>query len=285
MIPKTPFGRTGHSSTRVIFGAYALNEATQSEADRALELLLEYCVNHIDTANMYGNSEKLLGAWMEKHRDRFFLATKTHKRRAKGTWADLRLSLKLLRVDQIDLWQIHGLTGQVGWQEAMQPGGTLDTFKAAREKGLVRFIGVTGHGLKAPEMHLRSLERFDFDSVLVPYNYALMQKKSYTADFDALAAACLHLDTAFQTIKSIARRPWGDRPKTYNTFFYQPLESQEAIDLSVHWVLGNPQTFLITAGDIRLLPKILDAASRFQSRPSEEEMKNLAQAVDLQSIF
>jgi aryl-alcohol dehydrogenase-like predicted oxidoreductase len=285
MIPKGLFGRTGHLSTRVIFGAYALSGATQSQADQVLELLLEYGVNHIDTANMYGNSEMLVGAWMEKYRDRFFLATKTHTRRMKGVRSHLRLSLKLLRVDQIDLWQIHGLTGQVGWQEAMQPGGTLDTFKEARDKGLVRFIGVTGHGLKAPEMHLRSLEQFDFDSVLGPYDYALMQKPRYAADFESLAAVCRQRNTAFQTIKAIARRPWGDRPRTFNTYFYEPLVSQQAIDLSVHWVLGNQQAFLISAGDIGLLPKILDAASRFKSRPTEEEMKALVKTFDIRSIF
>ncbi len=285
MIEKKLFGRTGHLSTRVIFGAYALSEATQRDADRVLELLLEYGVNHIDTANMYGDSEKLVGSWMKKYRDHFFIATKTRKRRYKGTWADLQQSLKLLQIDQTDLWQIHGLTGTIGWQEVMQPGGTLETFIKARDKGLVRFIGITGHGIKAPEMHLRSLENFPFDSVLVPYNFALMQKPRYAMNFETLASLCHHYDIALQTIKAIARRPWGDHPRTYHTFFYEPLDSQEAIDLAVHWVLGNPQAFLITAGDIQLLPKILDAASRFQSCPSEEEMKTLVQTFDIQPIF
>lgn len=285
MIPKQPFGRTGHMSTRIIFGAYALSEATQNEADQVLELLLEYGVNHIDTANMYGNAEKCLGAWMVKYRDHFFIATKTHKRRYKGTWADLRQSLKLLGVDQIDLWQIHGLTGLTGWNEAMASGGTLDTFVKARDKGLVRFLGVTGHGLKAPQMHKRSLELFNFDSVLLPYNYTLMQNKQYAANFLTLEALCCEQNIAFQTIKSIARRRWGDRSKTYHTYFYEPLESQEAIDMAIHWVLGNTNVFLITAGDIQLLPRILDAANRFEQRPSDSEMKALVDVFNMQPIF
>jgi len=285
MIPTLPFGRTGHNSTRVIFGAYALNEATQAQADRILELLLAYGVNHIDTARMYGNAEQCIGAWIENHRDHFFLATKTQKRIYTGAWADLRQSLKLLRVDRVDLWQIHGLTGSKGWETAMGPGSVLDAFVKARDQGLVRFLGVTGHGIKAPSMHKRSLERFDFDSVLVPYNHALMQKSRYSADLEALAGLCRERRVAFQTIKSIARRPWDHRPKTYNTYFYEPLDSQEAIDKVVHWVLGAPDTFLITAGDMKLLPRILEAADRFTVRPSDAEMTALVREYDLQPIF
>lgn len=285
MIPKDIFGRTGHMSTRVIFGAWALSQGTQKEADQVLELLLEYGVNHIDTAQMYGNAEKLIGSWMEKHRDDFFLATKTRKRLHSGAIADLHQSLKLLKVDNIDLWQMHGLTGPVGWETAMGPRGTLETFVKARAKGIVRFLGVTGHGIKAPLMHKRSLERFDFDSVLVPYNYVLMQDRGYADDLERLAMLCRERQVAFQTIKSIALRPWKDRPKTYNTYFYEPLDTQETIDKAVHWVLGNSGTFLITAGDIQLLPMILESASRFEKRPSDEEMKTMVSEYELRPIF
>ena len=260
MIAKHSFGRTGHDSTRVIFGSYALSTARQAEADRVLDLLLEYGINHIDTAPMYGNAEQRIGPWMDHHRDHFFIATKTRQRSAKGAWDNLRRSLDRLRVDHVDLWQMHGLTGPAGWERAMGPGGTLEAFVEAREQGLVRFLGVTGHGLKAPAMHLRSLERFDFDTVLVPCNYALMQNPRYAADWEALVALCQARQVAVQTIKSVARRPWAGRPKRYNTYFYEPLETQEAIDRAVHWVLGHPDTFLISAGDMRLLPQILDAA-------------------------
>ena len=167
----------------------------------------------------------------------------------------------------------------------MGPGGTLEAFVEARDKGLVRFLGVTGHGLKSPGMHLRSLGRFDFDTVLVPYNYSLMQNPRYAADFEALVTICRERQVAVQTIKSIARRPWGDRPKTYNTYFYEPLDTQEAIDRAVHWVLGYPDLFLVTAGDMQLLPKILDAADRFEAQPSDAEMAAHAAEFDIQPIF
>lgn len=285
MISRQPFGSTGHESTHILFGAYALSKATQVEADCVLELLLECGVNHIDTAPMYGNAEKRIGPWMEKHRGDFFIATKTRRRTYQGTWDDLQRSLDRLHVDYVDLWQMHGLTGSAGWERAMGPGGTLEAFVEARDKGLVRFLGVTGHGLKAPAMHIRSLERFHFDTVLVPYNHSLMQNPRYAADFEALVTLCRERHVAVQTIKSIARRPWEDRPKTYNTYFYEPLDTQDAIDKAVHWVLGYPDIFLITAGDMQLLPKILDAANRFEARPSDAEMTAVTAKFAIQPIF
>lgn len=282
MIPRHPFGRTGHTSTRIIFGAYALSKATHPEADDVLEKLLEYGVNHNDTAPMYGNAEKLIGAWMEQHRNDFFLATKSRKRTYKGAWEDLQRSLNRLRVD---LWQMHGLTNPAGWEKAMGPGGALEAFIEARDKGLVRFLGVTGHGSKVPVLHKRSLERFDFDTVLLPYNYWTMLNPRYAADFDELVGLCRKHNVAVQTIKSIARRPWGGRPKTYNTYFYEPLETQDGIDKSVQWVLGFPDSFLITAGDMRLLPKMLAAAKHFEKRPADIEMNAIVNEFDIQPIF
>ena len=285
MIPKQVFGRTGHASTRVVFGGYALSEATQAEADRVLALLLEYGVNHIDVAASYGKAEQRIGPWMAEHRDGFFLATKTYKRTRQGAWQDLQRSLDRLRVEHVDLWQMHGLTGPAGWERAMGPGGTLEAFMEAREQGLVRFLGVTGHGLKAPAMHLRSLERFGFDAVLVPYNYALMQNPRYAADWEALVALCHACQVAVQTIKSVARRPWAGRPKRYNTYFYEPLEAQEAVDGAVHWVLGQPDIFLITAGDMEVLPWVLEAACRFEARPSDAVMAADTAAFGIEPIF
>ena len=285
MISRQSFGRTGHASTRVVFGSWALSEATQAEADRVLDLLLEYGVNHIDTAPMYGDAELRIGPWLEKHRAHFFVATKTRQRTYQGAWDNLQRSLDRLRVDHVDLWQMHGLTNAAGWERAMGPGGTLEAFVEAREKGLVRFLGVTGHGVKAPAMHLRSLERFDFDSVLLPYNHLLMRNPRYAADFEALVARCRERQVALQTMKAIARWPCRGSSKLYNTYFYEPLESQGAIDKAVHWVLGDPGVFLITAGDMQLLPKVLDAAARFEARPSEAEMAALAGELEMRPVF
>jgi aryl-alcohol dehydrogenase-like predicted oxidoreductase len=285
VIPRQPFGRTGHLSTRIIFGSYALSDVTQKEADHVLEMLLAYGINHIDTARMYGNAEKCIGSWMKEHREDFFLATKSRSRSYKGAWKDLKQSLELLRVEHVDLWQMHGLTNPVGWEKVMGPGGALEAFIEARESKLVRYLGVTGHGSKVPAMHKRSLEHYDFDTVLLPYSYWQMQDPHYAAAFNALIAVCRERSVAAQTIKSIARRPWKERPKTYNTYFYEPLEAQDAIDKSVHWALGLQDSFVISAGDIQLLPRILAAADRYEKPPADAEMEALVQELKIQPIF
>lgn len=274
MIAKSAFGRTGHVSTRTLFGGAAVGSVDQAAADRTLDVLLEYGINHIDTAASYGDAELRIGPWMERHRQDFFLATKTGERTYEKARDEIHRSLERLRVDRVDLLQLHNLVDPEEWEAAMAPGGALEAAVEAREQGLVRFIGVTGHGLPAPSTHIRSLERYDFDTVLLPCNYVLMQNEQYAADYQALVEMCRERQVAVQTIKSIARRPWDDRPRTANTW-YQPLAEQGAIDKAVHWVLGHPTVFLNTASDIHILPKVLDAASRFEARPSDAEMDEL----------
>jgi aryl-alcohol dehydrogenase-like predicted oxidoreductase len=284
MIEQQPFGRTGHMSTRALFGAAALSRVTQAEADCTLEVLLEYGVNHIDTAASYGDAELRIGPWMARYRPHFFLATKTEKRTYQDAWDELHRSLERLRVDQVDLWQLHNLVNPEEWEVAMGPGGALEAAIEAREQGLVRFIGVTGHGTTVAAMHKRSLERFDFDSVLLPYNYVMIQNPQYAADFEALMALCQGRGLAAQTIKSLVRRPWGDRPQTRATW-YEPLEDQADIDRAVHWVLSRPGIFLNTVADVHLLPRVLDAASRFQLAPSEGEMKRRVAELEMAPLF
>lgn len=263
MISKIPFGRTGHMSTRTLFGAAALGGVTQDVANRTLDLLLEYGVNHIDTAHSYGAAEERLGPWLKHHRDEFFLATKTEKRTYAGAWDELRTSLDLLHTDHIDLWQMHILVDPQEWETAMGPGGALEAFVEAREQGLVSYLGVTGHGVTIPEMHLRSLEKFDFDSVLLPYNYTMMQNPAYATGFETLYALCLERNVAVQTIKALSKGPWGDKPQT-RSCWYEPFEEDDEIETAVSYVLNRPHTFLNTIGDVDLLPKVLDAAARFQ---------------------
>lgn len=285
MIEKKAFGRTGHMSTRVLFGAAALGGVSQEEADQTLALLLRYGVNHIDTAHSYGKAELRIGPWMPEHRDKFFLATKTEQRTYEGAWAELETSLELLKTDHIDLWQMHVLITEEGWQTAMGPKGALEAFVKAREQGIVRYLGVTGHELVVPRMHLRSLERFDFDTVLLPYNYVLMQDSQYAADFEALMAVCAERNVAVQTIKSLCRRPWPQNVARNRSTWYQPLETQDAIDKAVHWVLGNECVFLNTVGDITLLPQVLEAAANFVQRPSDAEMSALIEEQTMTSLF
>jgi predicted aldo/keto reductase-like oxidoreductase len=190
-----------------------------------------------------------------------------------------------MRVDYIDLWQMHDLTNPQGWSKAMGPGGALEAFVEAREKGLVKYLGVTGHGGKVPAMHKQSLARFHFDAVLLPYSYWQMQNARYAADFAELIEICGERNISVQTIKSIARRPWKDQPRTFNTYFYEPLVDQGAIEKSVHWALGLQNSFVITAGDMQLLPSMLEAASRYEKRPPDAEMKAIVEEFEIQPVF
>jgi aryl-alcohol dehydrogenase-like predicted oxidoreductase len=284
VIARAPFGSTGHESTRTLFGAASLGSVSQAEADRTLELLLEHDINHIDTAASYGEAELRLAPWLKQHRDRFFVATKTDQRDHKGAREEIRRSLDRLGVDRVDLLQLHNLVDVIEWETALREGGALEAAVEARAEGLVRFIGVTGHGLTVPRMHLRSLDRFAFDSVLLPYSYVQMRDEHYAADFEALAAVCSERGVAVQTIKSISLAPWDGREQTAGTW-YEPLREQADIDLAVHWVLGRPGVFLNTVGDVTLLPKVLDAASRHASRPSDEAMDELVARRHLVPLF
>jgi aryl-alcohol dehydrogenase-like predicted oxidoreductase len=284
MIERRPFGRTGHQSTVTLFGAAALARASQDEADRALEVLLRHGVNHIDTAARYGDSELRIGPWMARHRKDFFLATKTGSRGAREAREDLHRSLERLRVDSVDLIQMHSLGHPDDWDRAMGPGGALEALVEAKAQGLVRAIGVTGHGWTIAAMHRRSLARFEFDSILLPYNFFMMQNERYREAFEEVTAICRERSVAVQTIKGIARGPWAAADRSHATW-YQPLERPEDIDRAVHWVLGRPGIFLNTAGDLGLLPGVLDAASRFTRRPSDEEMATMLDATRTSSLF
>ena len=285
MIATHAFGRTGHLSTRTIFGAAALGQVSQADADRTLEVLLKYGINHIDTAASYGESELRIGPWMKQHREDFFLATKTEKRTYQEAKDEFHRSLERLRVEQVDLLQLHVLVDPDEWKTAMGPAGALEAAIEAREQGLLRFIGVTGHGVTCPAMHLRSLERFDFDSVLLPYNYMMIQNPEYANTFEALLTECRQRNVAVQTIKSLARGPWHDDKARTRATWYEPLEEQADIDRAVHYVLGRPGIFLNTAGDIDLLPKVLDAASRFESAPSDKDMQADVTRLEITPLF
>ena len=284
MIPTAPFGRTGHLSTRAIFGAAAFYHMAPAEAAPVLDLLMEYGINHIDTAASYGEAEKCLGPWMPRHRERFFLATKTEERTKPGARESLQRSLERLQTDHVDLFQIHNLSDPREWEIALGPGGALEAFIEAREQGLTRFIGITGHGLNIATLHRRALERFDFDSVLLPYSYILMQNASYAAEVETLLQVCHERNIAVQTIKGITRSPWHEKAHTHNTW-YEPLTQQADIDKAVHWVLGRSGAFLNTAADIALLPKVLDAVSRFTARPAEPDMKQLLSEQAMEPLF
>ncbi len=283
-IDKQVFGRSGHLSTRIILGAAAFAHVTQAETDAAMELALAYGVNHVDTAASYGEAEARLGTWISRHGRPFFLATKTGERTAARAREEILRSLERLRVDQVDLIQLHNLADPREWEIALGAGGALEAAIQIREEGLVRYIGITGHGWSIAAMHRRALGRFDFDSVLLPYSYVMMRNPQYRADFEALLTVCQTRKVAVQTIKSIVHTPWGDEPPTRATW-YKPLEDQAAIDRAVHWVLGRPGLFLNTVGDIHVLPKVLEAAIRYEVPPSEKEMEAEVAQLKMRPLF
>jgi aryl-alcohol dehydrogenase-like predicted oxidoreductase len=286
VIPREPFGKTGHQSRRMIFGGAALGKVTDAEADRALEIVLRYDLDHLDTAASYGDSELQLAKWLAREgRDRFFLATKTGKRTYGEARDEIRASLRRLGVDHVDLLQLHNLVDKAEWDVAFGKDGALRAAVEAREAGLVRFIGVTGHGVQVARRHRESLERFQFDSVLFPYNATQMRDEAYARDVEALIALCHARGVAMQTIKSITLGPWpGERPERPTTW-YEPLTDQGDIDLAVRWVLGRSGVFLNTASDIDLLAKVLDAADRGGQRPSEDEMTELVRRREMAPLF
>ncbi len=285
MLPLNAFGRTGHQSTRVIFGAAALGAMSQERADTVLDLIESSGINHIDTARSYGESELRLAPWLAGNRHRVFLATKTGERAGAAARTELEESLVRLGVDQVDLIQLHNLVEPEEWDTAFAPGGVVEALCTARDEGLCRFIGVTGHGVRIPSMHLRSLHAFDFDSVLFPYNFVLLERPDYRADVEALLELCAERGVAVQTIKAIARGRWsGSREGKFS--WYEPLTDPEAIGRAVRHVLGNTQLFLNSSSDATLLPAILAAAQADDlAAPSPDELRADIESFGITSLF
>ncbi len=285
MIERIPFGRTGHQSSRVLFGAAALGGMKQARADGVLELLLQYGVNHIDTAASYGESELRLAPWLRSYRRDFFLATKTGERTAAGARDELHRSLERLGVDQVDLIQMHNLVEPEEQKLALGAGGALEALVEARAQGLVRFIGVTGHGTRVAAAHLESLSRFDFDSVLLPYNHTLMASPEYAAEFESLVALCESRRVAVQTIKAIARRRWTPDDSSKRFSWYEPIRDAEALGRAVRWALQRPGFFLNSSSDATLLASVLAAADGLGAVPSDAEMRADTAGLQIQPLF
>ncbi len=256
----------------------------QDRGDAVLATVLEFGVNHIDTAASYGESELRLARWVNQHRNEIYLATKTGERTGPAARAGLERSLQRLGVDHIDLIQLHNLVEEDEWHTAHGKGGAVEAMAAAREEGLVRHIGVTGHGLRIAGMHLRSLDRFDFDSVLLPYNFTLLRDDSYRADVELLLARCEERRVAVQTIKSLARRRWaGAEGPRFS--WYEPITDESALARSVRWVLARPGVFLNTSSDARLLRPTLEVASSSGPVPTDADMQADADALHIVPLF
>ncbi len=279
-----PFGPTGHNSTVAIFGAVALGGATQEQADATMEQVIAAGVNHIDVAPSYGIAEERLGPWMVRARDRFFLGCKTMERDRAGAAAELRRSLERLKTEAFDLYQIHAITTFEELDLATRSGGALDAILEARQAGLTRFVGITGHGVDTPAIFIEALRRFEFDSVLFPLNFVQYADPDYRRNTEALLELCQEKQVGCMTIKSIASSPWGDQPHSHRTW-YRPMTSPNEIQAAVNFVLSQPITGLCTVGDPEVLPLVLDACENYTRLSNKQQEAIIATVGDYEPIF
>jgi aryl-alcohol dehydrogenase-like predicted oxidoreductase len=277
-------GRTGHLSTVVTFGTAGIGRVDQDTADRAIQLVLDHGVNHVDVAPRYGEAEVRLKPWMPRIRSQIFLGCKTGQRTRDAARAELDRSLERLGTDRLDLYQLHAVGKLHELDECTAKGGALETLLEAREQGLTRWLGITGHTHDAPRTHLEALRRFDFDTVMFPLNFVLWSDPQYRQDAEALLDYCRQRDVGVHIIKTVAKDPWGDRPKTHATW-YEPFTDQPTIDRAVAFVLSQPVTTLTSAGDVTVLPKVLSAAESFRPLDATAQQALLATADQYHSPF
>lgn len=270
------FGRTGHVSTVAIFGAAAFSEISQADADKVMEMVIEAGVNHIDVAPSYGQAEERIGPWMPRERGRFFLGCKTMERTKEGAWNEMQASLKRLQTETFDLYQCHAITTMEELDSVTMKGGALEAFVEARREGLTKYIGITGHGVDAPQIYLEALRRFDLDSLLFPINFVQMANPEYRKYTEELIATCKAKDVGTMIIKSITKAPWGERQHTATTW-YEPFDQMDEIQRAVNFVLSYDVTGVCTAGDTRVLPMVLSACENF-TRLTDSEMEEMIQS-------
>jgi len=270
------FGHTGHMSTIAIFGAAAFWQISQADADKVMEQVIEAEVNHIDIAPSYGQAEERVGPWMPRERKRFFLGCKTMERSKQGAWDEMQRSLKLLQTDTFDLYQCHAVNTVEELDAVTMKGGALEAIVEARREGLIKYIGITGHGVNAPQIYLEALKRFDFDSVLFPLNFVQMGNPEFRKHADELIATCKAKDVGTMVIKSVTKAPWGERQHTATTW-YEPFDKLDEIQSAVNFALSYDITGLCTAGDTRVLPMMLNACKNFE-RLSNSEMEEMIQS-------
>ncbi len=285
MVPTAVFGRTGHLSSRVIFGGAALGEMSQRRAYDTLEIARAAGVHHYDTAHSYGHAEDVMQPWLAEHRASIFLATKTGERTGEAARAGLEDSLRRMGVDRVELIQLHNLVEVDEWETAFRPGGAVEALAAARDEGLVDWIGVTGHGVRIPSMHVRSLAEFDFDSVLFPFNHTMLANPAYRSDVEELLAVCADRNVAVQTIKSIAKGRWSVDYDGPRFSWYEPLTDHGAIGRAVRNVLSREQLFLNSTSDANLLPAVLETAAGDLTAPSVDQLDADVADFDMMPLF
>jgi aryl-alcohol dehydrogenase-like predicted oxidoreductase len=281
---KRRFGRSGHMSTVAIFGAAAFWEIEQKDADTVMEMVIEAGVNHIDVAPSYGQAEERIGPWMPRERERFFLGCKTMERTKNGAWDEMQRSFKLLQTDHFDLYQLHAITNQEELDACTMTGGALEALVEARQQGLIRHIGITGHGVVVPRLFVEALSRFDFDSVLFPLNFVQMSDPAFRKDAEALITLCKEKDVGTMIIKTVTKGPWGEREKTATTW-YEPFNQMEEIQAAVNFALSYEITGLCTAGDTKVLPMVLKACQNFSPLNQVQQEAMLQSGQQFEPLF
>jgi aryl-alcohol dehydrogenase-like predicted oxidoreductase len=272
---KRRLGRNGHMSSVLIYGGAALSEVDQATADESIALALDAGINHFDVAASYGDAELRYGPWMKDIRDRIFLSTKTEERSKKGAAQEIHRSLERLQVDNVDLLQLHAVNNISELDKATAKGGALEAAIEAKEQGLIRAIGITGHSHSAPSTHREALRRYPFETVLTPLNYLLYSNEEYRRDYEELVGEVERQDTGLMIIKAIARNLWREGEQRYATW-YEPFEQQEHIDAAVDFVLARPEVAgLCVAGDVRLLPKIIAAEKQHRAGTPGEVLEDV----------
>ncbi|MDN4522932.1 aldo/keto reductase [Fictibacillus fluitans] len=283
---KRKIGRLGYEGSVVMFGAASLGDVTQDEADQSISFALNHGVNHFDTAADYGDAEVRLGPIISEVRNEIFLATKTGQRTKEKAKAEIYRSLERMKVDSVDLLQLHAVGTIEELDKCTAKGGALEAALEAKEEGIVKAIGITGHGHQAPVTHLEALKRFSFDTVLLPLNYYMYSLPDYRAAFDELMAEANSQNVAVRVIKAIAKAPWGEQQERNYATWYEPFDQQEVIDACVHFVLSFPGIAgFASAGDIHLFPKIVDAVERYGSVNNEEAERILSSISGYTTIF
>jgi len=278
---KRRLGKTEHTSSVITFGGAALWGVTEAEAEASIELAMGHGVNHIDVAPAYGQAEIRLGPWLEKHRREVFLGCKTGERSKAGAWESMKRSLERLRVDDFDLFQFHGVNDLETLNVVLGPGGALEAVLEAREQGLLRYIGITGH---RPFVFVEAIQRFDFDTVLFPLSRVLAAHRNDYTDFTILLDQAAKRDVGTIAIKAVAKRPWQGTMHPYGTW-YEPFDQQAEIDTSLWYALSQGITTAAMPGDLSLWPMLIDAAERFRTLDEGEQAEAVSEARRYRPIF
>lgn len=261
-------GRTGHDSTVINLGTYAIGVLSQDEADRAIEYALDHGINHFDVAPTYADAELRLGDYLRRHPlPDIFISCKTQERKRKQASEQLHRTLERLHRDAFDLYQYHAVCNQQDLDDVLAPGGAAEAVEAARTEGLVSHIGITGHGLEAPAIHAKATDYLDLSTVMTACNPFLYTIPQFREDWDALMRVTQEKDLGVQVLKAGAKAAWGDREPAYNTW-YEPLTDQDAANRSVAWVLkSQPVATLCSSGDVAILKLMVEAAERYREMP------------------